>query len=726
MEVEKLAAYGFDKDLIQRLKSLGINKLYPYQAKLVKEKAFNRNLILSVPTAAGKTLIATLAISKVLNRGKALYVVPLVALANEKYEYFKKVFPDKRVALSVGDYDSADPWLANYDLIICTTEKLDSLIRHSADWLWNCKLAIIDEIHMLNEVKRGPTLEILITKLLYLLPKIKLMGLSATIKNSKEIAAWLKANHFSTNFRPVRLFEGIAFDSKLKFFNPSKEYELPNNLSLEASLVQDTLRKRKQALIFVSTRKNAESLAKKLVSIVKPWLSKREKEFLAKISLEIENVLEIPTKQCKELAKCVKQGVAFHHAGLLSKQRKLVEENFRKGLIKIVVATPTLAMGVNLPAFRVILKDVRRYYPGIGRILIPVLEYKQFVGRAGRPGYDEWGESIIICKTEAEAYQLAEKYIFGEPEEINSKLAYEPMLRMHLLALIANSFVTSFKSMKNFFKKTFFYFQYGDIHYIQEKLEEILENLKEWKFVVEKDGKLEATLLGKRVSELYLDPLTAYNFIQGLELAKEREVNEISFLQLISNSLEMKPLLNIRLSDLPEISNFILENQSCFLQEIPEEFELSYDDFLKSVKTALLLKDWIEELSEDEILSKYNVTPGELRVRIEIADWLLYALHELALLLKYKQFLSYLRKLRIRVKHGIKPELIPLIKLKGVGRVRARKLYSAGLKNLKDLKRIPLEKLASIIGEKIALNIKQQLGGNLKRVEEKQKTLTFS
>ena len=280
--------------------------------------------------------------------------------------------------------------------------------------------------------------------------------------------------------------------------------------------------------------------------------------------------------------------------------------------------------------------------------------------------------------------------------------------------------------MKNFFKKTFFYFQYGDIHYIQEKLEEILENLKEWKFVVEKDGKLEATLLGKRVSELYLDPLTAYNFIQGLELAKEREVNEISFLQLISNSLEMKPLLNIRLSDLPEISNFILENQSCFLQEIPEEFELSYDDFLKSVKTALLLKDWIEELSEDEILSKYNVTPGELRVRIEIADWLLYALHELALLLKYKQFLSYLRKLRIRVKHGIKPELIPLIKLKGVGRVRARKLYSAGLKNLKDLKRIPLEKLASIIGEKIALNIKQQLGGNLKRVEEKQKTLTFS
>jgi len=726
MEIERLKDFGFDENLINKLKNLGIKKLYPYQAKIVKEGLFDKNLILFVPTAAGKTLIATLAISKILNKGKALYVVPLVALANEKYEYFKRIFPERKVALSVGDYDSADPWLANYDLIICTTEKLDSLIRHSADWLLDCKLVIIDEIHMLNDIKRGPTLEILITKLLYLLPKIKLIGLSATIKNSREIAEWLRANHFSTSFRPVELFEGVAFDSKIKFFNPSREYELSTNLSLDAAIVQDTLRKKKQILIFTSARKNAETLAKKLVSVVKPWLSKNEKEFLIKISNEIENVLEVPTKQCKELAKCVKNGIAFHHAGLLPKQRKLVEDNFRNGLIKVVVATPTLAMGVNLPAFRVVLKDIRRYYPGVGKVLIPVLEYKQFVGRAGRPGYDEWGESIIICKTEEEALQLAEKYIFGEPEEITSKLAYEPMLRMHLLALIANSFVTNSKSMKNFFKKTFFYFQYGDIYYIQEKLEEILENLKEWNFVVEKDGKIEATILGKRVSELYLDPLTAHNFIRGLELVKEKKVNEISFLQLITNSLEMKPLLNIRLTDLPEISNFILENQHCFLQEIPEEFEMSYEDFLKSVKTALLLKDWINEMSEDDILTKYNVTPGELRVRIEIADWLLYSLHELALLLKHKQVLNFLRKLRIRVQNGIKEELIPLIKLKGIGRIRARKLYNSGLKNLKDLKEISLERLAAIIGEKIALNIKKQLGENLEVKQEKQKTLTFS
>lgn len=717
-----------ENEIIEKaLKQFNFKELNPVQKLAIKKGLFKNNMIISAPTASGKTLCAILlGLNSFFNKkGKMLYLCPLVALAQEHYNTFKEKFSSLgiKIALSIGDYDSSDPWLRDYDWIICSNEKADSLIRHGANWIKEINVIVADEIHLLTDLSRGPTLEMLLTRLREMLPKAQILGLSATIKNVNELAEWLNAVPITSDWRPVKLYEGVSFDSTIQFFE-KKKYDLNEDLLQEESIVENTLQMKKQALFFVATRRSAEALAEKLTKITKKNLGKNEREYLQKISDRVLNILEIPTKQCKKLAKCIQNGVAFHHSGLLFRQRTIIEDNFRNGLIKVICCTPSLSYGVNLPAFRVIIRDVKRYYTGYGAKYISVLDYKQYCGRCGRPQYDTWGESILIAKSEDEAQELIDYYILGEPEEIQSKLALEPILRMHVLALIASGFINTEYSLLRFFEKTFYTYQYGDISEIESRIQRILKMLIDFGFLVRINEKLIPTKLGKRVSELYIDPLTGYHFVKSLEKATKITRNEFSYLQMVSHTLEMKPLLSVRSKDIEKINEILVKYEKQFLEEIPEEWDESYDEFIKSVKTALVFDDWINEATEDDILSRYNIRPGELRTRLTNIDWLLYSAYELALLLGYKDILKELRKLRVRMKNGIKEELIPLVRLEGIGRIRARKLYSHNLRTIESLRKIPLESLQRIIGTAIAASIKKQLGEKVKEVkEEKQRTL---
>ena len=198
-----------------------IKVLRPAQVKAVENGLLDRkNILVCTPTASGKTLIAELAALKSIieGNGKAIYIVPLKALASEKYKDFKKRYGGiAKVALSIGDIDSSDSYLVDYDLIITTSEKLDSLIRHHAPWLSLISTIIIDEIHLLNDPGRGPTLEILITILRQLLKKVQIIGLSATIGNPEELAEWLKAELVKDDWRPVKLSKGVYLDGEVEF-----------------------------------------------------------------------------------------------------------------------------------------------------------------------------------------------------------------------------------------------------------------------------------------------------------------------------------------------------------------------------------------------------------------------------------------------------------------------------------------------------------------------------
>lgn len=198
----------------------GFATLRPCQEKAIAAGLFEeKNLLVCTPTASGKTLVGELAaLNAILHeRGKAVYVVPLRALASEKFKQFKKDYPGLRIALSSGDLDSSDEFLSDADVIITTSEKLDSLLRHRARWISSVKTVIIDEIHLLNDASRGPTLEIVITLLRQVLPGLQLIGLSATIGNPEELAAWLEAEVVFDTWRPVELKKGVLVNNAVSF-----------------------------------------------------------------------------------------------------------------------------------------------------------------------------------------------------------------------------------------------------------------------------------------------------------------------------------------------------------------------------------------------------------------------------------------------------------------------------------------------------------------------------
>jgi helicase len=207
--------------LFEVLSGRKIDVLRPCQEKAIDSGLFEgKSLVVCSPTASGKTLVAELAcIKNVLDgKGKAVYIVPLKALATEKYKEFKKDFPFLRCGLAIGDMDSKDNYLGKNDLIVVTAEKLDSLIRHKAEWITNVFTIIIDETHLINDPNRGPTVEILITMLRNLLPSYQLIALSATIGNPDVLAEWLNAELVEDNWRPVKLYSGTYLDGKLEFY----------------------------------------------------------------------------------------------------------------------------------------------------------------------------------------------------------------------------------------------------------------------------------------------------------------------------------------------------------------------------------------------------------------------------------------------------------------------------------------------------------------------------
>lgn len=505
---------------------------------------------------------------------------------------------------------------------------------------------------------------------------------------------------------------------------------MPKSLKLDdefesavLNIALDTLKIGKQALIFVNTKKSAEKTAEEISKKIKS-----ENEELKLLSENALNALSRPTKQCERLSFCIKKGIAFHHAGLVHKQKDIIEENFRSGAIKIICCTPTLAYGIDMPAYRAIIKDLKRYTMH-GLSWIPVLDYMQMSGRAGRPNYDNEGQAIAIAISSGEKDKIEEKYLNGTPEEIYSKLAVEPVLRTYVLSLIAANFTATKKQLFDFFDKTFYAYQFKDLRRMHATITKVLDLLEEWEFIMRSgddfssanelgDEKLKPTLVGKRVAELYIDPLTAHFFITCLRNGSDKKLDAFSFLQMISHTLEIRPLLKVGIREYDKIQESMLELSDFLLENEPSMYEPEYEDFLNSVKTSLMLSQWISEQDEEFLLEEYNIRPGEIRAKLEIADWLLYATEEICKIMHYQSLIKEVEKLRLRMRYGVEEELLPLVRLENIGRVRARLLFRNRLRDIKDLRNADMSSLTHLLGEKTALSVKKQLGQEKLEVPE--------
>ncbi|MBF0595339.1 MAG: DEAD/DEAH box helicase [Candidatus Omnitrophica bacterium] len=707
--IEVLNKYNFPPEYIAALTASGITTLHPPQEMAVKAGLLDgKSMVLSVPTASGKTLMAELAmLNAIINNpgARCLYIAPLKALAAEKYREFTVKYAPLgiKVGMAIGDHDSPSQSLKDYPILIATAEKVDSLLRSRTEWLiQNLSVLILDEIHTMNDASRGPTLEVLATRMRILNPNMHVLGLSATIANVDELAGWLGAVAVETKWRAIPLYEGVYYNDRLTYESGNiriiKE-DAPDDVQ---KLVMDTLRGKGQALVFVNSRRSTQAVARELCPWVEDLLTPDERLALAKISKEAAPSLS-STKVCKKLSEALIHGVAFHHAGLTPNQRELVEENFKTGLIKTICSTPTLAAGVNLPARRVIVRDAKRYSASAGQVFIPASEYKQCAGRAGRPQYDDRGEAVLIAKSLADQNALFERFILASPEPVESKLADESELRKHILSSIAAGYVNDVNSTFEFLDKTFLAYQHKNLDLIS-LVGTVFDFLHKEQFIDKSGFRYFATPFGNRTSRLYIDPVSALVIRKGLaKAAAGKSFSGVGLLHLIASTPDSE-MLNVGKKDQEGLEDFIMKVEDELIVNRDDVAELNdYYASMAILKTVWLLTRWIDEESEEEICERFDIGPGDIFRHTESAQWLLYAAQSIAEVYQFKKLTHFLEDLRNRVRYGIKEELLDLTRLRGVGRARARILFGHGFNKSTDLKTTTEDSLGKIRGIGLAL-----------------------
>lgn len=673
-----------------------INTAYPYikkfnpAQKAVIESGYledKSNYIISIPTASGKTVLGILpALKTILNGGKAIYAAPLLSIQNEKVKEFKAF---EEHGIKVGKHPS------NSDLSVMVFESFDALTRFSWNVLREVDTLIIDEFHMIGEYSRGPTLESAITRAKIINPSLRIIALSATLKNIDEIEQWLGGKTVEHNYRPVPLNKEVL-DAEM--------FNTKNKNDVIVKIVEKAIEDNSQALSFVSTRRFTESLATYVAKKIDKKTTKEQKHKFKQVA---DKLLEVPKKKgslptttCLKLAEAAEKGVVFHHAGLFNEQKEIIEDEFRNGNILMITATPSLMYGVNLPSKYVIIRDHTRWTSN-GPASIPVFDYEQMSGRAGRPQYDDVGYSYLVAKTMDEAFDLEARYVNGEIELTNSKLIdNKDAIYKQIIAQIASSLSKNLDDLNDFFGKTLYGFQMKNnpsmSMFAQDSLNWELESALE--FLLQ-NGIIRATPEGLKTTDFG-------NLIAKSNYAVETAVKIKEYVSTMEklNPAEMIYAL-AETPDLPLIS-FKGRKSKDPVRDKLSECGLFAVDIGNPEATAVSLIEWIDERNEYEIENAYNVySASTRRSAYEASRLVKFAKNTLEVLGNYSN-LKDMDYLSARLYYGVKEDIIPLVVgVKRLGRKRARLLMKTFGDNLSEASEKDLQKVEGI-GPKLADKVK--------------------
>lgn len=673
-----------------------INTAYPYikefnpAQKAVIESGYledKSNYIISIPTASGKTVLGILpALKTILNGGKAIYAAPLLSIQNEKVKEFKAF---EEHGIKVGKHPS------NSDLSVMVFESFDALTRFSWNVLREVDTLIIDEFHMIGEYSRGPTLESAITRAKIINPSLRIIALSATLKNIDEIEQWLDGKTVEHNYRPVPLNKEVL-DAEM--------FNTKNKNDVIVKIVEKAIEDNSQALSFVSTRRFTESLATYVAKKIDKKTTKEQKQKFKQVA---DKLLEVPKKKgslptttCLKLAEAAEKGVVFHHAGLFNEQKEIIEDEFRKGNILMITATPSLMYGVNLPSKYVVIRDHTRWTSN-GPASIPVFDYEQMSGRAGRPQYDDVGYSYLVAKTMDEAFDLEARYVNGEIELTNSKLIdNKDAIYKQIIAQIASSLSKNLDDLNDFFGKTLYGFQMKNnpsmSMFAQDSLNWELESALE--FLLQ-NGIIRATPEGLKTTDFG-------NLIAKSNYAVETAVKIKEYVSTMEklNPAEMIYAL-AETPDLPLIS-FKGRKSKDPVRDKLSECGLFAVDIGNPEATAVSLIEWIDERNEYEIENAYNVySASTRRSAYEASRLVKFAKNTLEVLGNYSN-LKDMDYLSARLYYGVKEDIIPLVVgVKRLGRKRARLLMKTFGDNLSETSEKELQKVEGI-GSKLAGKVK--------------------
>lgn len=673
-----------------------INTAYPYikefnpAQKAVIESGYledKSNYIISIPTASGKTVLGILpALKTILNGGKAVYAAPLLSIQNEKVKEFKAF---EEHGIKVGKHPS------NSDLSVMVFESFDALTRFSWNVLREVDTLIIDEFHMIGEYSRGPTLESAITRAKIINPSLRIIALSATLKNIDEIEQWLDGKTVEHDYRPVPLNKEVL-DAEM--------FNTKNKNDVIVKIVEKAIEDNSQALSFVSTRRFTESLATYVAKKIDKKTTKEQKHKFKQVA---DKLLEVPKKKgslptttCLKLAEAAEKGVVFHHAGLFNEQKEIIEDEFRNGNILMITATPSLMYGVNLPSKYVVIRDHTRWTSN-GPASIPVFDYEQMSGRAGRPQYDDVGYSYLVAKTMDEAFDLEARYVNGEIELTNSKLIdNKDAIYKQIIAQIASSLSKNLDDLNDFFGKTLYGFQMKNnpsmSMFAQDSLNWELESALE--FLLQ-NGIIRATPEGLKTTDFG-------NLIAKSNYAVETAVKIKEYVSTMEklNPAEMIYAL-AETPDLPLIS-FKGRKSKDPVRDKLSECGLFAVDIGNPEATAISLIEWIDERNEYEIENAYNVySASTRRSAYEASRLVKFAKNTLEVLGNYSN-LKDMDYLSARLYYGVKEDIIPLVVgVKRLGRKRARLLMKTFGDNLSEASEKDLQKVEGI-GPKLAGKVK--------------------
>ena len=637
----------------------------------------DENIVVSAPTASGKTAIAEVAICRTLDAGgTALFLAPLRALTNEKereWERFEEL--GYSVYVVTGERDLNPRRAERADILVMTPEKADSATRkhdsHRYGFVADVDCCIIDEVHLLDADGRGSVLEVTISRLRRLCSP-RVVALSATMRNVEDVATWLDAPgettfSFGDEYRPVPLAADVAIYSKGENAFADKYRRLYRALDL----AETHIREDGQTLVFVASRQDTVRAAEK----ARDELTERDVSVSVRGDYGAHQQAE--AFENDTLRQSVIDGVGFHHAGLSRADKDRVEEWFREGRIDLLFSTSTLAWGVNLPARCVVIRDTQRHDPLEGETEMSPLDVLQMLGRAGRPGYDDRGYAWVVCDgSSANRY----RELLTEGKRIESRLANgddpgSDDLTTHLNAEIALGEVRAVDDAMDWLETTFYYVRAdGESGYASgQRLRSMVSDRLEWLVdngFVELTGlRVEPTPLGRLASEFYLGLPTARSFA---DLATDGP-DESAVMRAIATASEFDSVA-ARSAETDAI-DAVLGRQAD-----------SLDPGARKVLAILRA-------------STNGTTPSELQsdawVIRQNALRLLGAMRAIVDRLGSGEAANRIRRIAARVETGVSDDAVGLTAVDGIGESRARTLAAAGYRSPAEVAGATADELAA-------------------------------
>jgi len=514
-----------------------------------------------------------------------------------------------------------------------------------------------------------------------------------------ELASWLNAEIVEHDFRPVPLYKDVLI---------TEELEVKNKNDVVLKVLNESVEDSSQILVFVSTRRFTEALANYISGKVKKKIPRDKKLAFRRVA---EKILDVPRKRgsrptsvCLKLAECVENGIAFHHAGLFDKQREIIENEFRKGNLYMITATPSLMYGVNLPSKNVIIRDYTRW-TSRGPQSIPVFDYEQMSGRAGRPGYDTEGYSYLVAKSIEEGYNLKDHYVYGDIEVTCSKLIEnKDAVYRQIIAQVASSLARTPQEITEFFSETFYGYQMNcndffgalAVDTMEYEINSALEFLIQNGIIQLTPEGLKATDFGNLIARSNYTVETAVRLKEYAKRAPDLDIYQLIY------DISRTP-------DMPKISFKSRKSKEPVMDKL-NEFGIFACDISNDEATTAALLEWINERSEYGIENAFNVYAATTRRAAYEASRMVKFFKEICNVLNNYSYSNDLDKLSARLYYGVREDIIPLVvSVKRLGRKRARALVDAFGSDLRYVSHDELIKIEGI-GPKTAESIMNKFG----------------